>query len=95
MSEIIIIQLSPEQLEVLMERVVQKVLSGLPQRAGPSEPIKGIHELAAYLKVSPGRAQKLKNEKIVPCFQDGRLVLFDREKVRIAMETYNQQKAKK
>ena len=95
MSEIIIIQLSPEQLEVLMERVVQKVLSGLPQRAGPSEPIKGIHELAAYLKVSPGRAQKLKNEKIVPCFQDGRLVLFDREKVRIAMESYNQQKAKK
>ena len=95
MSDMIIIQLTTVQLENLIEKAVQKAINGLPQRAGPSETIKGIHELAAYLKVSPGRAQKLKNEKIVPCFQDGRLVLFDREKVRIAMETYNQQKAKK
>lgn len=95
MSEMIIIQLTPEQLESLIEKAVQKALSGLPQRAGPSEPIKGIHELAAFLKVSPSRAQKLKNEKIVPCFQDGRLVLFDREKVRQAMENYNQKTTKK
>jgi len=95
MSDIIFIQLTPEQLENLIEKAVQKALSRQIVRAGPSEPIKGIHELAAFLKVSPSRAQKLKNEKIVPCFQDGRLVLFDREQVRQAMEKHNQQKVKK
>jgi len=95
MSDITIIQLTPEQLEYLIERAVQKALSGQTVREESREPIKGIHELAAYLNISPSRAQKLKNEKIVPCFQDGRLVLFDREKVRQAMETHNQRKVKK
>jgi hypothetical protein len=95
MSDIVFIQVTPEQLEVIIEKAVQKALSGQSDHAGPSEPIKGIHELATFLRVSPARAQKLKNEKIVPCFQDGRLVLFDREKVRLAMEAHNNKKAKK
>lgn len=95
MSELILIQVTIQQLEVIIEKAVQKALSEQYDRSGPGEPIKGIHELAAFLRVSPSRAQKLKNEKIVPCFQDGRLVLFDREKVRLAMEIYNNKKVKK
>ena len=51
--------------------------------------IKGIHELATYLKVSPPRAQKLKNDGVFPYFQDGRLILFDPDKVLEAMANYN------
>ena len=39
--------------------------------------IKGIHELADFLRISPARAQKLKNENAFPYFQDGRTLLFD------------------
>lgn len=51
----------------------------------PQPFIKGIHELAAFLKVSPARAQKLKNEGVFPYWQDGRTLLFDPDKVRAAM----------
>lgn len=52
----------------------------------PPQPfIKGIHELAKFLKVSPARAQKLKNEGVFPYWQDGRTLLFDPEKVKQAM----------
>ena len=57
--------------------------------------IKGIHELAAFLKVSPPRAQKLKNEKVISCFQDGRLVLFDPDTVRAEMAAFNQSKKRR
>jgi hypothetical protein len=57
----------------------------------PQPFIKGIHELAKFLRVSPARAQKLKNEKIIPCFQDGRLVLFETEIVLQSMRDYNKE----
>ena len=47
----------------------------------PRPPIKGIHALARYLGVCPARAQKLKNSGVLPYFQNGRLVLFDCDKV--------------
>ena len=43
--------------------------------------IKGIHELAKFLNVSPSKAQDLKNSGKIPYSQNGRLVLFDPEKV--------------
>ncbi|NVN96953.1 helix-turn-helix domain-containing protein [Candidatus Nomurabacteria bacterium] len=52
--------------------------------------IKGIHARAKYLGVSPTRAQKLKNDGVFPYFQNGRLVLFDRESVKAAMACFNQ-----
>lgn len=61
----------------------------------PKEFIKGIHALAKFLKVSPPRAQKLKNEKVISCFQDGRLVLFDPDTVRAEMAAYNQSKKRR
>ena len=57
-----------------------------PNTSTPPQPfIKGIHELATFLKVSPARAQKLKNEGVFPYWQDGRTLLFDPEKVKQAM----------
>lgn len=47
--------------------------------------IKGIHGLAAFLQISPARAQKMKNENVFPYFQNGRTLLFDPEKVREVM----------
>ena len=43
--------------------------------------IKGIHQLAKFLNVSPSKAQGLKNSGKIPYSQNGRLVLFDPEKV--------------
>lgn len=56
------------------------------QTSTPPQPfIKGIHELAKFLKVCPARAQKLKNAGVFPYWQDGRTLLFDPEKVKQAM----------
>lgn len=58
----------------------------------PQAFIKGIHELASFLKVSPARAQKLKNEGVFPYWQDGRTLLFDPNKVREAMNNLNRKR---
>lgn len=94
MSQIIILQVTRDELESIVTKAVQTAMSQQPKQDGEQYLIKGIHELATFLKVSPGRAQKLKNEKVIPCFQDGRLVLFDPNKVREAMEAYNKKKSK-
>jgi hypothetical protein len=74
-------------LKSLIYDAVRTALSN--HEAAPQQPpqsfIKGIHELAAFLKVSPARAQKLKNEGVFPYWQDGRTLLFDPDKVRAAM----------
>jgi hypothetical protein len=83
----IFIQVSELKLSQIIQDAVQ---SAMPQDFKQSEPqpfIKGIHELAAFLKVSPARAQKLKNENVFPFWQDNRTLLFDPDKVRAAMTT--------
>lgn len=47
--------------------------------------IKGIHELAKFLNVSPSKAQALKNSGRIKYSQHGRIVLFDPEKVMEAL----------
>ncbi len=47
--------------------------------------IKGIHQLAKFLNVSPSKAQDLKNSGKIPFSQNGRLILFDPEKVMEAL----------
>lgn len=66
---------------------------GTPTNTPPQPFIKGIHELAKFLQVSPARAQKLKNEGVFPYWQDGRTLLFDPEKVRQAMSTIKKGRA--
>ncbi|OFY49450.1 MAG: hypothetical protein A2W85_06305 [Bacteroidetes bacterium GWF2_41_31] len=72
----------------LIFEVVKSALSEQDTPPQTPEPfIKGIHELAKFLRCSPARAQKLKNEGIFPYFQDNRTLLFDRAKVRTAMNS--------
>ncbi len=90
----IILELNEEQLTSIICSALNTALPKEFKVSAPRTHIKGIHELAAYLKISASRAQKLKNEGVLPYFQDGRLVLFDPDKVREAMETHNKRKAK-
>lgn len=48
--------------------------------------IKGIHELAKFLNISTSKAQEIKNSGIIPYSQNGRIVLFDPEKVLEALK---------
>lgn len=69
-----------------IETLLLDIKHGEPKAQKEKQPfIKGIHELAKFLKVSPVRAQKLKNEGAFPYWQDGRTLLFDPDKVREAM----------
>ena len=95
MAEIIMIQMSREELTALISNAVKFAIQQKDTVEVQKNHIKGIHELARFLKISPGRAQKLKNEKVIPCFQDGRLVLFDPDKVMKAMESHNENSAKR
>jgi hypothetical protein len=91
MQETIFISLPKDELQSIIIDCVNSCLK-YNKQPGPSSPqpfIKGIHELARFLKVSPARAQKLKNEGVFPYWQDGRTLLFDPDKVREAMSNYN------
>jgi predicted flap endonuclease-1-like 5' DNA nuclease len=81
----IILQVTPEELKVIVNNAVREAMPKDLREATPQAPIKGIHALGKFLGVGPARAQKLKNEGVFPYFQDGRLVLFDPDKVREAM----------
>jgi len=73
-------------LKTLIYDVVRTALSnhGATASTPPvhEKPIKGIHELAKFLRISSTRAQKLKNEGVFPYWQDGRILFFDPDKVR-------------
>lgn len=81
-----------------LKRILNEtVRDAMPVQKGESSPqpfIKGIHELSRFLKVSPARAQKLKNEGVFPYWQDGRTLLFDPDKVRDAMSNISKRKGK-
>jgi hypothetical protein len=87
MNEIVIIQMTRDELSTLINEAVHSAMHSKPNATEPKTQIKGIHKLAEFLQISPGRAQKLKNEGVLPYFQDGRLVLFDPDKLMKAMET--------
>ncbi len=69
------------ELKELIDQAVSKALAEQQQKNF----IKGIHQLAAFLQVSPARAQKMKNEGLFPFWQDGRTLLFDPKVVREVM----------
>ena len=85
----VIIQLGRDELTRIINDAVRAAMPQEVRESTPQPFIKGIHELAAFLKVSPARAQKLKNEGVFPYWQDGRTLLFDPDKVRAAMTTLN------
>ncbi len=80
-----LIQITPDELKTMIADAVQSAVSPHATHTANAskEPfIKGIHALGKYLGVSPVKAQQLKNSGAIPCFQDGRIVLFDPAKVR-------------
>jgi hypothetical protein len=89
MNQITLFPYDESALKTLIYDVVRTALSnhGVPisKPTTPEPFIKGIHQLAKFLQVSPVRAQKLKNEGAFPYWQDGRTLLFDPDKVRAAM----------
>ena len=89
----IIMQVSREELKSLINKAVTEAMPNAIEKK-PEPFIKGIHELAEFLKVGPSRAQKLKNEGAFPFWQDGRTLLFDPDKVRAAMENVRTYKKK-
>jgi len=74
-----------EKLSFIKDKLIE--LSGEESIKDEKLFIKGIHELAKFLQVSPARAQKLKNKGVFPYWQDGRTLLFDPDKVREVMNT--------
>jgi hypothetical protein len=80
-----IIHVTKKEFDRLVQDAVTAAISIQPK----SKFIKGTHELAIFLNVSLSRAQQLKNEGVFPYFQDDRTVLFDPDKVREVMATYN------
>jgi len=86
METTMLIQVGKDELTKIIHAAIQSALSQGCKQSEPKPFIKGIHELAAFLKVSPARAQKLKNDGVFPYWQDGRTLLFDPDKVRASME---------
>lgn len=86
MGNIIILQVSKDELADMISDAVRTAISEVMQRPTSQPFIKGIHELAEFLRVSPARAQKLKNDGVFPFWQDGRTLLFDPDKVRESMQ---------
>lgn len=87
MERTFLISYTESELKTMIYSAVRAALDEResPPRTSPQPFIKGIHELARFLKVSPGRAQKLKNEGVIPYWQDGRTLLFDPEIVKRVM----------
>ena len=96
MQETVFISMPKEELQSIIIDCVNSCLVQNKQPGhSPSQPhIKGTHQLAKFLGISVSKAQKLKNEGIIPFFQNERLVLFDPNKVREAMSNYNKRKGK-
>lgn len=83
----IIVLTKSELLDIISEGVsegVRKALSGVPESketTSSDNQIKGIKGLSEFLKVSHSHAQKIKNSGILPYFQVGKTILFDKSEV--------------
>ena len=94
--------MTKEQLErpaytLTVGELVNIIVENLPKNSvvkitEPRQAIKGIHALAKYLGVCAAKAQALKNSGVLPYFQNGRIVLFDCDKVDQVMHTMKKAK---
>jgi len=76
-------------IEKAVENAITKITSeSVPARQEPDKFIRGIKGLAAFLHVSIPTAQKLKNNRVFPCYQDGRICVFKEREVLTAMSNY-------
>ena len=88
-QHITIIQIGRDEFGSIVKNAVKDAISNDAKPATDQPHIKGTHQLAKFLGISVSKAQKLKNEGILPYFQNERLVLFDPVKVKEALANYN------
>jgi len=87
-----IVIITPQELSALVENAVEKVLTKRASAIDSAKPepesffIRGIKGLAEYLHVSVPTAQKLKNNRVFPCYQDGRVCVFKSNEVLNGMQ---------
>lgn len=91
-----IIGLTEQEFTKLVGDIVRNAMTNESKpETQKKEWIRGIHQLAKFLNCSAPKAQRLKNDKVISCFQDQRLILFDPDTVRAEMAAYNQSKKRR
>lgn len=70
----------------MIDTAVKNAVGNIPSTE-PIRFIRGIHGLAKFLNISPSKAQEIKNSGKIPFSQNGRVLLFDPQKVLDALET--------
>ena len=86
-TPIILTSLELSDIQEMIHSAVECAMQNVSDTHQPQKKlIKGIHSLAKYLNISPATAQRLKNENVIPCFQKGRVLLFDQHEVLAALK---------
>jgi len=89
MAKIEFIQIDRAEFSEMVRGAVKEQLRELSQKPGQPTMVRGIRGLAAALGISTSKIQQLKNDGVLPYFQDGKLLLFDLDQVHQAMKAYN------
>jgi hypothetical protein len=79
-------QLSELLSDIVHNEVMQIKSTGEQDNKKESHLIFGIRGLANFLVCSTATAQKYKNEKLFPCIQQGRKVIFKSDEVLAGLE---------
>lgn len=88
-----IIITTEDELSYLIRKSIREAVDGILKNNPSIDPepfVKGIHGLAKYLGISPTMAQKLKNEGIFQCFQYDKTLIFDKQKIKEALNNYKE-----
>jgi len=81
MNDILFSPISLSQMEVLIEKSVQRALNHQVTEVQTKKPVKGLRGLAKFAGVSISKAQQIKNAGLVRYFQNGRIILFDADQL--------------
>ncbi len=91
-----LILISEERLREIIQETVSGAISGKANTPIEySTPIRGIRNLAKHLNLGVSKVQRLKNDGVIPYFQDDRTVLFDPKAVHEALRVYNSRRQEK
>lgn len=94
MNKIEFVQIDRNEFVELVSKAVRDQLRENGISNGRPTMVRGIRGLAEALSVSTTKIQQLKNDGVIPYFQNGKLLLFDLDKVELALNSYNMGKVK-
>ncbi|WP_165026284.1 DUF3853 family protein [Dysgonomonas sp. ZJ279] len=75
------------EMREIIHSAVESAIQGKTRKESKKTFIRGIHGLAKFLNISPSKAQEIKNSGRISFFNNGRVVLFDPDKVLEELET--------